>query len=615
MKQLSSNEFYYSKFLISSRERATFSLTIDEEFYKTNVKLIKISDLEIENNLEINEVSIPFLADEEVFYKGQIIAILLSYELENLEKSIEFLHLVYEDIEEYKTNEVIEKEFIFNHTECTLDILEKNFDLNFQKDFEKEDFYVYSSFDTDFLTIHTKTIDINSIEKNISKVLKISKNKIEVKKENAKYDFEAYFFYSILYSVAISLASYVCKADVFFKLNKNKINSSNSFSTKITYKTFFDFEIKKIHFTISLKINEYELFKEELLRLIILSSKSCYKLDSILITIKISTIRNYNYQLLPEKIISNINYCLEQVINDTASVLNAIPLEFREKNIANKEYKDMLIAMQYNSNFNKKFVSYNLSNKNKLKYINARGIGISNGFAINKYSTFPNTTEEENIIEFSNNKFIIKLIKDQVDESFLNFLKKMICRELGIEKENVLIKIKEAGASNSMLLSLEKQKVFLYNLVKKKIDEIKNANKESFSILNSKNKECAFLLKDDYNDFSLATCVVEINYDSLHKKLLIEKVSFLIDCGIIFDEEYLKDKIKKDIANAISMLNIKKIEEKGSILKVKKEKINKIDIKFTQKGTRIFSLENLVYNTLPSAYSVALSQIFYKNKK
>ena len=426
----------------------------------------------------------------------------------------------------------------------------------------------------------------------------------------------------------VALASYLTSKPVKLILSQEEQDSymAPGVKTQVTYKTAVSKEgiINGISAFIDIDVGCFNPFAQEITDRMAIVACNYYQPQNIHILAKAHTSKNPPTSICLRGIDSQIFFAIENHIQKIAEETNMLPEELRLINLNKKatgfpfifdseHAMDTFHKAVEVSDFNRKYSSFNMGaldriqeNSNPFFALPLRGIGIATAFNVSDYygtTSFPSDDKIEVTIS-QNEQVTIHAINPS--QGVQRIWKKTAADILNIKKENIIIDSEyeltdlptsPEDAHNTITSINELIKKACNDIQKKRIHQpLPITVKESFyfSLKKGWNKE--EFKGTPFGPASYATAVVEVELDTYTYNERIKGIWLVIDCGELYDKPAALKAIRLEIQQELEML-----------VSGKTIPCDNISITFIQTRNNSGQIGELVRNTLPAAFSSALS--------
>lgn len=492
----------------------------------------------------------------------------------------------------------------------------------------KETAGAYCTVHGDNVHIYTPTNWTYSLIKTVSSVLDIPPENVFIHKTKSTGIFSKGIWRTSIIAAQVALASFLSRKTVKLVLSQEE---QDTFMTPgpdvdITYQTRITQEgvIKALSVFISIDVGAYNPFAQEIADRLAIAACNYYRPENLHIIAKAKTSKNPPSSISIKITDSQSFFAIENHIQKLAELINVFPDEIRRLNTGNKipDYPIQIVsAPAFNtfdsavkvSDFKRKYASFHMDAIDRIKYdtnpffaLPLRGIGIASAFnnsGYNGVTAFAYNPKVE-VVLTEDEKVEIHCIQSSalVHEIWKNTAAEIL--DLPVSK----IKIVSTFTEDDMPESPEES----YNtigtineLIKKCCNDIQKKRSSSKLPLSSKKNSTSATKKiwdkekfsgTPYKTTSFATTVVEVELDTYTYNEKIKGIWISIDCGEILDISAAKKAILLDIQQELSLL-----------VEGKTVTCDKISINFLPSESNSGQLHELVHNTLPAAFSAALS--------
>lgn len=480
----------------------------------------------------------------------------------------------------------------------------------------------------------------------VAEVLGINLENVFIHKTKSSGSYPTGLWKTTQIALQAAVASYITKKPIKLAFSQQEQNlfMKPGVSAKFAYKVAVepDGQIFAMKINIDIDVGTDNPFAQEITDRITLASCNFYKTKNLYIFTNTHTSRKPPTTISIKVADSQAFFAIENEIQKISNHINILPNEMRiinanieeknQKKSAKKEekqvlndklpfpfdiqvgnVKEVLDSVIKNSDFNRKYASFQMEanarlNKNAQTFfaLPLRGIGLASGYVVSGYngnSAFDYNSKIE-VTLTTEDKVIIHCIKPSDD--IQKIWKKTACEILRIPPENIIINsdfqidqlpenpedtISSLGIMNELIKrccsDIQKKRFHqpLPLTAKRSVPRTSKSkwNKEEF-------------LGTPYLAASFAATVVEIELDTYTYNEKIKGIWVTVDCGELFDEDAAIRTIKLEIQ-----------QELGMLVKNKTVSCNKININFIKSNNKSGQIGALIHNTLPAAFSSALS--------
>lgn len=483
-------------------------------------------------------------------------------------------------------------------------------------------------------------------QKSVAEVLNISLENVFIHKTKTSGVYPTGLWKTTQIALQAATVCFITRKPIKLVLSKQEQNlyMKPSVTTKFNYKVAVkpDGHIFAMKILIDIDVGSDNPFAQEITDRITLASCNYYKTENLYIYTKTHTSRMPPSTISIKVADSQSFFAIENEIQTISNRINILPDEIRllnaniqennktEKKSAKKQknddekmkfpfdiqignVSDVLSSVIKKSDFNRKYASFSMEAKARLENnsqaffaLPLRGIGLASGYVVSGYngnSVFDYYSKIEITLN-TEDKLIIHCIKPS--EEIQKIWKKTAVEILQIPEENIIINsefqidqlpenpedtISSLGIMNELIrkccLDIQKKRFHqpLPLSAKRSVPRTSKSkwNKEEF---------CG----NPYLATSFASTVVEIELDTYNYNEKIKGIWVTIDCGELYDQEAALRTIKLEIQQELSML-----------VKGKTVSCSQINISFVKSNNKSGQIGALIHNTLPAAFSSALS--------
>ena len=483
--------------------------------------------------------------------------------------------------------------------------------------------------------------------KAVAEVLGISIENVFIHKTKTSGVYPTGLWKTTQIALQAATVCYITRKPVKLVLSKQEQNlyMKPGVTTKFDYKVAVkpDGHIFAMKILIDIDVGSDNPFAQEITDRITLASCNYYKTENLYIYTKTHTSRMPPTTISIKVADSQSFFAIENEIQTISNRINLLADEIRllnaniheskktEKKPAKKQkneddgkmrfpfdiqvgnVSDVLSSVIKKSDFNRKYASFSMEAKARLENnsdaffaLPLRGIGLASGYVVSGYngnSVFDYYSKIE-VTLTTEDKLIIHCIKPS--EEIQKIWKKTAMEILQIPEENIIINsefqidqlpenpedtISSLGIMNELIRKC------CFDIQKKRFHQPlplsakRNVPRTSKSKWN-KDEFCG----SPYLATSFASTVVEVELDTYDYNEKIKGIWVTIDCGELYDQEAALRTIKLEIQQELSML-----------VKGKTVSCSQINISFVKSNNKSGQIGALIHNTLPAAFSSALS--------
>ncbi len=481
----------------------------------------------------------------------------------------------------------------------------------------------------DKIHVYVPTRWTSFTQKSIAQVLDIKEDQVFIHKTKSAGIYPSGLMRTTLLAVQIAAASWLTKKPV--KLVLSQYEQENfmvpGVVTEITYRTALnkDGRFTALKILIDIDIGCSNPFAQEITDRIAIAAASYYKPENLYISAKAHTSKNPPTSISMQIIESQAFFAIENEIQKISNQSKIFPDELRLLNAEHGKSKtfpfdiptgDVEAVIQHalrESDFNRKYASFHMeaidrAEKDSKPFfaLPLRGIGVATAYIPSGYygqTSFTNDAKVEVTLN-ADEKLVIHTIRPS--EVIQDIWKTSAAEILQIPKQN--IQINSDFAYNQLPEHPEDSysSISIMNeLVKKCCNDIqKKRFHQPLPITAKRGGQSATRNKWNKETFSgtpfyttsFITTVVEVELDTYTYSEKIKGIWVTMDCGELFDEAAARRTIKLEIQQELNML-----------VKGKTVPCDAINISFIQSGNHSGQVGGLIHNSLPAAFSSALS--------
>lgn len=464
------------------------------------------------------------------------------------------------------------------------------------------------------------------LQNSLSEVLNISLEQIFIHKTKNPIGSSNGLWRTTQIAIQVAIATFVSKKPVMLQLShsEQKAYMSSDVKTTFSYKTSINENgiIETLKITIDSDIGLCNPFAQEVIDRLSIASCGMYKPKNLYISAIAHTSQNPPTSISLTNIDSQSFFAIENQIQKISEMLHIFSGDIRINNTTSQTFPfttplgnfyDTLSTAIKISDFNRKYVSFHTDALNRVKEdsnpffaIPLRGIGLastynSSGFFAESTFTYDSKIE---VTLFQDEKVVIHSLRPSAP--IQEIWKKTVSELLKIPTENIKIdsnflinelpRLPEDTIGNISIVN-EVLKKCCNDIQKRRYHQpLPLTSKKGLSPSSKRNWKNDTFTGNPYYSLSYATAIVEVELDINTFNEKIKGIWLTIDCGEVLDETAAINSIKLDIQRELSSL------VSGKTLTCDNMKI--ILIKSKNKSGQ---LNKIVHNTIPAAFSSALS--------
>ena len=507
-------------------------------------------------------------------------------------------------------------------------ISEETWKMNFLPPLWKETCGSFCWKEGKYLHISAPTRWTTHLMQTVASTLGIPIEDIIVHKTKTSGVFSKGLWRTSILAAQVALASFLTSKPVKLILTQQEQDSfmAPGVKTQIKYKTSVskDGIIKGISALIDIDVGCFNPFAQEITDRMSIVACNYYRPQNIHIVAKAHTSKNPPTSICLRGIDSQVFFAIENHIQKIAEQTNILPQELRRINLNRKTTDfpfefDSENAMETFtkaieiSDFNRKYASFNMDaldrvqeNSNPFFALPLRGIGIATAFNVSDYYGTTSFSSDDKIeVTLSANEHVT-IHAIYPSSGVQEIWKKTAADILNIKKENITIDsefeidelVDTPEDAHNTITSINE-------LIKKACNDIQKKRFHQALPITVKKSSSATLKKcwdkeafkgTPFGPASYATAVVEVELDTYTYNERIKGIWLVIDCGELFDKSAALRAIRLEIQQELEML-----------VRGKTVPCDNITINFIQTKNQSGQIGELVRNTLPAAFSSALS--------
>lgn len=465
-------------------------------------------------------------------------------------------------------------------------------------------------------------------QKSVASVLDIAEANVYIHKTKSAGIYPSGLARTTQIAVQIAAAAWLSKKPVKLVLSQAEQESFMvpGVLTEITYRSALnkDGRLKALKILIDIDIGCANPFAQEITDRIAIAAANYYKPESLYIYAKAHTSKNPPTSISMQIIESQAFFAIENEIQKISNLSKIFPDELRllnaessaksfPFNIPTGEVESVIQTTLKASDFNRKYASFHMeaidrAEKDSKPFfaLPLRGIGFATAYIPSGYygqTSFVNDAKLEVTLN-ADDKLVIHAIKPS--DVIQDIWKTSAAEILQIPKQNIQInsdfsydEIPEAPEDSYSSISImnELVKKCCTDIQKKRFHQplpITSRRGGPVTTKSKWNKE-SFTGTPFYTT-SFITTVVEVELDTYTYNEKIKGIWVTLDCGELYDEAAARRTIRLEIQQELTML-----------VKGKTVPCDAINIQFIQSNNRSGQVGGLIHNTLPAAFSSALS--------
>ena len=426
----------------------------------------------------------------------------------------------------------------------------------------------------------------------------------------------------------IAVASFISKHPVKLALDQTEQNlyMAPGVNTNISYKVFFEKngKIKSLEADIKIDVGAFNPFAQEVTDRIAVSSCGFYKPENLKITATCFSSKNPPSSINIKNVESQSLFAIENHLQLICEKAKVFPEEVRLINsecqsrdfpfdISSSGLKETLENTLKISDFNRKYASFHMDaidrvqkDTNPFFALPLRGVGIASSYNVSGYfgTDFFTYNPKIEVTLQPDEKAVIHAVKPS--EVIQEIWKSTVSEILQIDKSNVEInssftleeipKEPEDTFSNIGIINEIIKKCCMEIQRKRFHQPLPITSKKGLSAPIKKSWDEKLFVGKPFHGNSIATTVVEVELDPYTYNEKIKGIWITIDCGEIFDEKAALKTIRLELQQTLTTL----VEEKSV-------SYDNCVIQFVKSKNKQGQVGELVHNTLPAAFSSALS--------
>ena len=464
-------------------------------------------------------------------------------------------------------------------------------------------------------------------QKSIAAVLGISEEAVFVHKTKSAGIYPSGLARTTQLAVQVAAAAWLSKKPVKLVLSQKEQENFMvpGVLTEITYRTALSKEGRLIalKILIDIDIGSSNPFAQEITDRIAIAATSYYKPENLYISAQAHTSKNPPTSISMQIVESQAFFALENEIQKISNLSKIFPDELRLMNttprkgfpfdITTGDIQEVIQTALRQSDFNRKYASFHMeaidrAEKDSKPFfaLPLRGIGVATAYIPSGYygqTSFINDLKLEVTLS-QDEKLVIHAIKPS--EVIQDIWKSTAAEILQLPKQNIQInsdfpydQIPERPEDSYSSISImnEMVKKCCTDIQKKRFHQPLPITVKRGGTTSTKSKWNKDTFKGTpFYTTSFITTVVEVELDTYTYNEKIKGIWVTVDCGELFDEAAARRTIRLEIQQELTML-----------VKGKSVLCDGINISFVQSNNRSGQVGGLIHNSLPAAFSSALS--------
>ncbi len=479
------------------------------------------------------------------------------------------------------------------------------------------------------LHVYTPTKWTYFLQKTISEVLNIPLQNIYIHKTKNTGVFQDGLWRTTQLATQVALASFLSRKPVklIFTQHEQKHFIAPGTNTLISYKTAVNEQglIETLNVVIDVDVGCANPFAKEITDRLAIASCGYYKPQNLFIHVKTHTSKNPPTSISLNGVDSQAIFAIENQLHTISQISNIFPDEIRKMNaeplknqkfpfdIHFKNYIETIDNTLKIADFNRKYASFRMdaidrvgNDSTPFFALPLRGVGLSTGFNTSAYWGSDSLTQDVqlSVTLTSEEKVIIHAIKPS--EVVQEIWKKTASEIFQLPKQNISIdstyELKDIPVIPENIFSTigimnELLKKCCLDIQKKRFHQpLPLSSKRGITPTMKKNWNTETFTGSPYNTTSFACTAVEVELDPYTYSERIKSIYVTVCCGELFDEVAARKTIRLEIQQQLTML-----------VQGKTVPCSNIVINFIPSDEKAGQIGGLIHNTLPSAFSSALS--------
>jgi len=465
-------------------------------------------------------------------------------------------------------------------------------------------------------------------QKSIASVIDINEENVYIHKTKAAGIYPTGLVRTTQLAVQVAAAAWLTKKPVKLVLSQaeQEVIMVPGVSANMTYRSALNKEgiITALKILIDIDIGYSNPFAQEITDRMAIAASSYYKPENLYIYVNTHTSKNPPTSISQQTVESQTFFAMENEIQKLSNLSKIFPDELRLINSSSKraafpfdiptgDIEAVIKSALNKSDFNRKYASFHMdaidrAEKDSKPFfaLPLRGIGFATAYIPSSYygqTSFTNDAKIEVTLS-ADEKLVIHTVKpsDVIQEIW----KKTAAEILQIPKQNIQInsdfpydKIPEQpeDSYSSISITNELVKKCCMDIQKKRFHQPLPITSKRGGQPGTKNKwDSKSFTGTPFYTTSFITTVVEVELDTYTYNEKIKGIWVTMDCGELFDEAAALRTARLEIQQELTML-----------VKGKNVTCDSMNINFIQSGNKSGQVGGLIHNSLPAAFSSALS--------
>ncbi|MDA3849939.1 MAG: molybdopterin-dependent oxidoreductase [Spirochaetaceae bacterium] len=648
-----SKKILYIKLICSPIERGSIEELSWTEPFPKDYFLIKAKDIPGKNTIDFGDGSFPLLADEEVYYPYQPIALLVGpapQVLKELEETVKLKINKKEILPEFNISEQEQCSYQREIRTSSSDGLENKSEIIWVEDYFEMEGQQHSSFppahsrcqnEGMVFNIHCITQWPWIIKKNVQQLLKLPKKMVKIRCYPCENHQESKIFHPVQTASFCALASFISKKNCLFQINPedNYFYAPPKGKVGIYLKAACNHRGELLHLKLdfSLEGGAYPLWSKERVDRMCFFTSGVYHCRNLEIHGKMQRTTSMPTGLFPDGDLSSLLTSIELFSNIMAEECKMTPLEWKTVNLIkrgngwftgallarNPSLDELIKAVVEPSDYQRKYSAYQYQNHlikkdSSKKPQKSKGIALSLGCIANNFLTQQRDQSPATIsMTLDQQGLSIELPAPPGHGQLYKIWSSMASEALSIDENNIRFDIYKSEENNPEGPSCFSRNVtIIHHQIKQCINQIaKKRFREPLPLFETRRFRRSRNWDDDnfkghpYQHLSWGAAVVELELNHEDNSINIQQIYIVLESGKILLPSVASSVVNQAIGQSLQWI-FKSTENYNPM----GENTLPFNLQFLETSKEPKALDGLVQNILPAAIMQAIAQASCKNQ-